>query len=130
MKRFLFGLCLAAILCTGCRPSAVTLGGTVTVNGQPVEKGVIDFASLDSAPVSPSLEIVGGRYRGKISVGMKRVSISAPVVTERRPEHNGPGAPMLEVTKESLPAKYNASTELTLEVTPALREKNYDLTVP
>ena len=118
------------LLLAGCGPTVVTLSGNITVNGQPVEKGVIDFASLENSAGSSTAEIAGGRYRVKVSPGKKHVSISAPVVTDRRPEHNGPGALMVEITKESLPDKYNAKTELTFDVTLATKEKDFELKVP
>lgn len=121
---------LAALFIAGCAPAAVTLSGKVTVNGQPLEKGIIDFAPLDKAPISPSAEIVNGQYQLKLAPGKKQVSISAPVVTDRRPEHNGPGALMVEITAESIPAKYNAKTELTIEVTAATTNKDWELKTP
>lgn len=130
MKLLLAAVLLAALCTAGCAPATVTLSGTVTVNGQPLEKGIIDFAPLDTAPLSPSAEIVNGHYQLKLAPGKKQVSISAPVVTDRRPEHPGPGALMIEITSESLPAKYNSKTELTLDVTAATKTKDWELKTP
>ena len=130
MKLLFASLLLVTLLAAGCAPAAVTLNGTVTVNGQPVEKGLIDFAPLDKAPLSPPVPIVNGQYRIKLAPGKKQVSISAPVVTDRRPEHNGPGALIVEITAESLPARYNSKTELTLEVTAATKSQDWELKTP
>jgi hypothetical protein len=56
-------------------PSYANVSGTVTYNGNPVEKGQITFAS-DGRPPTVA-DIVDGKYTGQAMVGSNRVSITA-----------------------------------------------------
>ena len=107
----------SALALASCAPADVTVSGNVTLNGQPVSKGVIDFSEVESTKEVPpaSAPIVNGQYTLKVRRGKKAVRISSPVVTGTRPEYVGPGAPQVEITEESIPNKYNASTELRTE---------------
>ena len=122
-------LCAVALLLGGCGPQVVTVTGNVTVNGTPVAKGLIDVVATDSEQAPASAPIVDGKYQLEVTTGPKQVRISAPVVTGTRPEYNGPNAPQVEVTAESLPAKFNSATELTWEVTQETKTKDWALEV-
>ena len=109
---------LAALLATvgGCGPGGpvrVPVSGTVSYDGKPVEMGDILF--LDPAGRYPpdGVPITNGRYEVKVSVGPKRVEIR-----DRR-QVPGTADPMRggrpdEV--EYIPAQYNRSSTLTVEV--------------
>jgi len=88
----------------------------VTVDGQPLEKGVISFVPAGSKGAPIAADIQGGKYAVQAVAGPKLVQISAPIVTGRRPEYNGPYAPLVEITVESLPVKYNSESELSFEI--------------
>lgn len=116
MKQLCLGLvALLALLLAGCGPKIVTVSGNVTLNGMPVAKGVIDFTSLEPPQNTATADIVNGKYSVKLPTGKKQVRISAPVVTGQKPEYQG--GPLMDVTGESIPDRYNATTELTLDVT-------------
>jgi hypothetical protein len=115
---------------TGCGAAVVTVTGDVTVNGTPLAKGVIDVSAVDTQQASVPADIVDGKYRITVSTGKKQVRISAPIVTGRRSEYNGPNAPLVETTAESIPAKYNSATELTWDVTKDTKTKDWSLDVP
>lgn len=110
----------------GCGPTTGTVSGTVTVNGQPATGGIISFVPTDGkgAPVTVEIQS-GGRYSTEAIAGAKQVQISIPVVIGKRPEYNGPGAPMIEITEESVPAKYNSETELTFELKAGVNQKDW-----
>lgn len=112
----------------GCGgPATCTISGKVRLDGKPVEKGVISF-SPDSGPGDPVTgNIENGAYSVRSIAGPKRVQLSAPVVMGKRPESNAPGAAIIEITKEGLPAKYNSASELRFDASPGLNSKDWDL---
>jgi hypothetical protein len=55
------------------------------------------------------------------------VQISAPVVVERRKAYEGADAPLIEVTRERLPARYNTQSELTVDLQPGPNTKDWVL---
>tara|TARA_R110002095_G_scaffold198174_1_gene177596 strand:+ start:765 stop:1133 length:369 start_codon:yes stop_codon:yes gene_type:complete len=86
--------------------------GEVFVNEKPLESGTITFEPADGKGSVYSGQIQAGHFSVKTSAGQKRVSLTAS-----RPSKNlGPdGKPMSE---QYLPARYNAKTKLTAEVSP------------
>jgi hypothetical protein len=99
----------------GCgNPESSTVSGTVTVDGKPLEKGVITFTAPDGKSATTAIQ--GGKYDIRTTPGTNRVQISAPVVTGKRKEYNAADAPLVEVTEESLPERYHSKSDLTLEV--------------
>ena len=119
-----FALLLTALV-LGCGPSTGGVSGTVTVNGQPAKAGIISFVPADANGAPVTGEISDGKYSLQAVVGAKRVQISVPVVIGQRPEYNGPGAPLVEITEESVPAKYNSETELTFDLKPGVNQKDW-----
>src|SRR5262245_45868279 len=116
-------LVVAALACApGCGandgPQAVS--GSVTYRGKPLAHGTVTFLTTSGAPGPAAGALVTeGRFevpaeRG-LGPGTYRVAISAPepggVLT--REEKAAGASPK---ARESLPAKYNAATELTAEV--------------
>ena len=61
--------------CGGDAPKYANVKGTVTFNGQPIEKGTITFA-LPGRPPS-TMDIADGKFNGQAMVGENRVSVSA-----------------------------------------------------
>jgi len=116
---------LAAI--AGCGSRVGTVSGSVTIDGQPVDQGVISYVPAEASGTPATAQIVGGKYQVSTEVGKKFVQISAPVVVGRRKEYEGPDAPLVEITEERLPPKYNSQTELTFEVQPGANTKDWKL---
>src|SRR5262249_40612492 len=126
-QAFLLVVALVVGLLGGCGSPTATVSGEVTVAGQPLEKGVISCIPADGngGPVTASIE--NGKYQLVTVPGKKVVQISAPVVVGQRPEHNGPGAAMVEITEEGLPEKYNSKTELTFEAKSGSNTKDWPI---
>jgi hypothetical protein len=119
-------LFLAAITTlSGCGPTMGTVSGSVTVDGQPVTSGVISFVPADGKGTPVTVDITSGNYTAQAAAGSKRVQISAPTVTGRRKEYEGPDAPLVDITEEIVPPKYNSDTELTFEVKPGANQKDW-----
>ena len=116
----------ASLLCAGCGPATMQVSGKVTLDGQPVQAGIISFAPAEGTVPPVTANIADGAYYVVMEPGKKLVQISAPVVAGTRKEYNSPDAPTVEVTRETVPPRYNSRSELTLDVTGAL-EKDFAL---
>lgn len=112
------------VLILGCNnQEAASVHGDVTVDGKPLEKGVITFTGPDGKSSKANIE--NGKYDLRTTPGSNRVQISAPVATGKRKEYNGPNAPLVEITEESLPAKYHTKSELTFDVKAGSNTKDW-----
>jgi len=84
------------VFAAGCGPPSLTLEGTVTWDGSPVETGTISFMPADGRGPSIGGELKDGRYRvraGKdTAVGAKTVAITGIRKTGKMVEA-GPPAP-------------------------------------
>lgn len=129
MMRFLLIVVLLGSALLGCNhgPAPATVRGAVKLGGKPIEKGIISFSSLDNTGTPATVEIKQGQYEVHTTAGKKQVQISAPVVTEQRKAYNGPDAPLVDVTAESVPERYNAQTELNLDVAAGSNTKDWEL---
>lgn len=116
-----------AMATTGCGPATATVEGTVTLDGQPVDGGAILLAPAEGEGPSVTAPIVAGHYALTTRPGTMRVQISAPVVVERRKAYEGADAPLIEVTRERLPARYNTQSELTVDLQPGPNTKDWVL---
>lgn len=95
MQRFIglfFLLFFTAAL--GCQKTEKTVyanvSGTVTYNGQPIDKGQITFA-LEGRPPS-TMDIVAGKFDGQAMVGSNKVSVSAKKKSATGPAIGGGAA--------------------------------------
>lgn len=115
------------LLVSGCQPAIETarVSGTVTINGKPVELGVIGFEPTDPAAASASAEIRGGQFTIESPVGNRRISIMA----YRQAKGLGPdGKPYQE---QFLPAKYNLESDRYFEVDVGpMTDQKFELVVP
>lgn len=123
----LAALPLLALGCGSDGPPTATVSGEVKLNGTPVAKGLITFS--DGGTTSTA-DIVNGRYQAKTTAGKKSVMVSAPVVIGKRKESTAPDAATVEITEESVPAKYNSTTELTFDAQAGANKKDWELTAP
>ncbi len=120
------GLAIVGIFC-GCGSGSATVSGEVTVDGKPLEIGIITYVPADSKGDPLTTDIVNGKYELQTVAGNKTVQISAPVVADKRKAFNGADAPWVEVTKESLPENYNSNSELKFEIKPGPNVKDWSL---
>lgn len=122
-------LALGIMVLSGCGTSPGTVSGEVTVDGVPLKKGVISFVPADGKGEPITVEIEDGKYELKTLPGPKLIQVSAPRVVGKRKEYDAPDAPLMEITEESLPERYNSKTELTFEVQSGSNTKNLELKV-
>lgn len=112
-RRFAIALA-AAFVVAGCNPAAfptVRLEGRVTIDGQPVEKGQINFASSQQGGgPSATAQIVAGRYvADRVPQGKVRVYFDATRQTGKTVEHYGQQWPEIV---NIVPQKYRGGIEI------------------
>lgn len=113
---------LVALAAAGCGSGNKLVGvsGTVTYKGEPLDSGTVTFLTIDPpGPVAGAL-VTNGTFKIDADRGLEpgkyRVQISSPKGPgERTPEQIAAGASV--PAKERIPAKYNAASQLTVEVT-------------
>lgn len=131
---------LSLLAASGCgsspgRPTGEAVEGTVTLDGSPLDQGLIQFKPEDPKALFASAEIANGKY--SISRGL------GPQAGKYRVEINSPeGGPIVPSTdpakameqasapppKERIPARYNATSELTADIkSGAANPHNFDL---
>lgn len=119
-----------ALTAAGCGNRKPVVTGSVTLDGQPVERGAIQFFPASGDGQTAGTVIENGRYQTETSPGPMKVVINAPkVVGKRRAYDDQPDGPMIDVVRESLPARYSdmSKTELTYTVEPGNNEANFEL---
>lgn len=122
MLRFVSAcLMILAAIGTGCGGDGRSkVSGSIKYQGQPLKAGVISFIEEGAMAAAGGSAITDGKYEIPGEAGLKpgkySVSISAPdnkskaAAAEAMPGMSGPPP------KETLPAKYNAKTELKAEI--------------
>jgi hypothetical protein len=130
--RLYIALCLVlAIAFSGCSKESAsksTLTGTVTFDGAPIKSGTIRFDPVDGRTSSAGAMITDGKYSATVAPGEKRVTISAQKVVGKKKAYDTPESPVIDLTEEMIPKRYNAQSELKHTVRAGSEEKNFDLT--
>ena len=130
MRLFILASFLSALLISGCgtgEPPTYPVKGKVTLDGKPIEKGLIRFSPTGSA--SPAgAEIKAGQYSLKAPPGESKVEITSTIVVGQRKAYNTPDSPMVDITKEAVPDQFNAKTTLKFEVKAGENSKDFDVT--
>jgi hypothetical protein len=119
MKFFAIVLTCAALLAaSGCgRSGPISIQGTVTVDGKPLERGKIDFLAVEDKGPTAAAVIKDGKYECEAMPGKKNVRITGgKVVGQHRYTPDNPASPMVEEVKSLIPDRYNAETPLSCEI--------------
>jgi hypothetical protein len=106
------------LLLAGCSDPRREVSGTVSYQGAPLGRGMIEFEPMDGQATRMDAPIRDGRFhidrRHGLLPGHYRVRIAATGNTDPIPVpegHRGPPPPRLEKIPK-LPAKYNAESKL------------------
>lgn len=120
-------------LVAGCssEPSRVPLTGSVQYGGKPVPTGVVRLIAKDEKGVNSNASIKDGKYeftaKDGPQVGKYQVQITWPKKTGRKINETEDQEYVQEEVIEQIPSKYNIKSELTLDVTPAMKSFDFDL---
>ncbi|MBM4095503.1 MAG: hypothetical protein FJ261_01865 [Planctomycetes bacterium] len=119
---------MAAMVAIGCGSDAPThpVKGRVTLDGAPLENGSIRFSPTGEASPAGG-EIKNGEYSLMAPPGESKVEITSTKVIGQRKAYNTPDSPMVDITKEVVPEKYNARSTLKIEVKAGSNSKDFEL---
>ena len=110
-------LALAAMVgCGGSKrpePKRYAVQGTVTLDGQPLDGGVVYFKTPETGAFE-SFEVKAGKFEGKAEAGKRRVEVNA-----FREESVQSGEMKVENKKNLVPPQFNLQSTLTADVTEA-----------
>jgi hypothetical protein len=124
-----FAAFASVLFVAGCEaPTTGTVTGMVTVDGSPAKNGSIAFFPVDGKASTAGAEIVDGLYTAQVAFGQSKVEIRVPKVIGERKLYDAPNSPMKSILAESLPARYNDASELTLDVQPGENREDFALT--
>lgn len=120
---------LSFVVGCGKDSSYVDLGATVTgkimIDGAEPPSGLnISFEALDGKAKSGGVTVTGSSYVANVEPGKYRVVIRAP---KFKSAGKGGGGMAGDTFEETLPAKFNDKSELTLDVTAGKNNKDWDL---
>jgi hypothetical protein len=142
MRRHVFflasfvGMAALGTLCGCSKPSKTRqeITGEVTLKGQPVEDGIINFAPLDGQETGDGAQIVKGKYRipkeKGLFPGRYKVTIyagngaSGEGDASPDPPKDGPRPP-----RDRIPPEYNTDSNVVKEVIQG-GENKFDFNIP
>jgi hypothetical protein len=101
--------------------------GFVDVDGNPVESGAILFVPVDGQTPTAGGTIKEGRYSVRVPITAMKVSISMPKVVGTKKIYDTPDSPVMPITVEALPARYNEETELKIDVKSGTNTQDFHL---
>jgi hypothetical protein len=111
-----WGIALMACL-VGCGhgDGLLVISGTVSYDGKPLEKGLINFIPADGKGPTAAAAIADGKYSVKIAPGKKQVRIEGyKVLGEHAFSRTNPRKVVDQ--KQILPPRYNTKSELTRDI--------------
>jgi hypothetical protein len=124
----LASLLFVVFLTAGCAdPTTGVVTGTITVDGAPAKTGSIAFFPVNGKSSTAGAEIIDGKYTATVPLGAAKVEIRVSKVVGQKKLYDTPDSPIKPIMAESLPAKYNDATELSLDVRPGENRQDYDL---
>lgn len=127
------GLRVAALallwgMTAGCSSSRPVVEGTVTLDGEPIEKGTIELLPSDGKGPTAGCGIEAGKYRMPAAPGSRQVVIRASRKDGKMPDPMSPGSgTLIDRYVEYVPARYNEKTELTVTIKPGLNKHDFKL---
>ena len=120
---------LVAVSMIGCssKTSQSSVSGKVTLDGQPLANGLIDFVAVDRNSPTAQAAVTDGQFAAVVPPGEKRVEIRATKVTGKKKVYDTPDSPTVDVVAELLPPRYNVDSTLTMTVAEGEQEKTFEL---
>jgi hypothetical protein len=121
------------MLSLGCGSQEHLLEGSVTYDGQPVDKGSITLEPADGVGPAAGGTIESGRFKvdstSGLAPGEKIVRISAVRATGKKIEAGPPEPPGTKVdeVQQFIPAKYNDQSTLTVQFDGGHKTHDFEL---
>lgn len=119
---------LGPCLLSGCGNPTATVSGEVTLDGKPLEDGIIVYDPSDGKNTAAQGKIEAGKYSVLTVPSSATVKISAQRVVGKRPDSDAPNATLIEIWEEQIPERYNTETELKFEVQVGKNTKDWKIT--
>lgn len=120
---FMAAAAMTSAIATGCGGDPyqrVPVAGTITLNGQPLESGMISFTPDDGSDPVASAIVTDGKYaldrHDGPQPGLHRVSIWSPKSTGRQLDDPDNPGDTIEERLEMVPAEYNLNSELSTQI--------------
>jgi hypothetical protein len=123
---------IALITCVaGCGRGggSAAISGTVSYEGKPLEKGIINFVPADGKGPTAAATIADGKYSVKVAPGKKLVRIEGYKVTGEHP-YSRSNPRIVVDQKQILPPRYNTKSELTRDIASSDRTCDFALEKP
>lgn len=121
------------LLAAGCAPGPAAIAeanGEITLDGMPVEAGIVSFISDSAGGPSGGAAISEGRYRlypdSGLPPGRYRVEIRWAKPTGEKVKEPVYGHPP-DIFAEAIPAKYNSESVLNASLSKGTNEVNFRL---
>jgi hypothetical protein len=105
-------------------PTRGTVKGKITLDGQPVDGGVITLVPSDGNSQPEAVPVTAGEYSVTMPVGDKRVEIYWAPSSGQAGDTATQGR---ESIVQRIPAKYNAQSTLTCNVEKGTHVKDFEL---
>jgi len=103
----------AFVGCGASKPKLCPISGTVTLDGKPLDAGLIYFKTIESGAIH-NFQIEGGAFAGETDAGERRVEIYCYVAKKQEVNLNGMKG---ELQENIIPPRYNLESKLTATVT-------------
>jgi len=103
------------------------VSGEITLDGQPLKDGRIQFTPLDGQSQPGGATVVAGKFAAKVPVAKMKVQINGNKVIGKKKAYDTPESPWMDEVVELVPPKYNINSELTLDVQPGQQSAKYEL---
>ena len=106
--------CLIGIVAAGCGGPTTIVAGVVTLDGQPLEKAIVQFQpERENDRPAVVLTDASGRYRVALTPVPFRVVIVCQRIAGQRKDGPSPDSPLVDVVEDVVPMQY-----MTWETTP------------
>jgi len=109
----------AMVIATGCGRPQTTVKGTVTLDGKPVPKAVVQFwPERRNASTAVAVTDAQGRFATPLQPVPFRVTVVAQVVDGKKVNPENPSGPPIDNYKDIVPALYMSAEKTPLRVEP------------